>query len=57
MRAAQDLREGHVILIDGEPYRVLSVTLHSGTAQFAGIVRATPAPFAKRPANGNALVA
>ncbi|WP_447975432.1 elongation factor P [Nitrospira sp. Kam-Ns4a] len=41
MRPAQDLREGHAILLNGELYRVLSVTLHSGTGQFAGSVRAT----------------
>lgn len=41
MRAAQELREGQAILVNGELYKILSVILHSGTAQFSGTVRAT----------------
>jgi elongation factor P len=41
MRAAQELKEGQAILLNGELHKVLSIEHHSGTAKFSGIVRAT----------------
>jgi elongation factor P len=41
MLVARDVREGQVLRLDGDLYRVVSVTVHSGTAQLSGAVRAT----------------
>lgn len=41
MLAARELREGHTLRLNGDLYRVLSVTVHSGAAQLGGAVRAT----------------
>lgn len=41
MLAAREVREGQALRLDGELYRVMSVTVHAGTAQLSGSVRAT----------------
>ncbi len=41
MLVAREVREGQVLRLDGELYRVISVTVHSGAAQLSGAVRGT----------------
>jgi elongation factor P len=41
MKEAHHLKEGEVILLDGELYKVVGLTRHSGKAQFGGVIKAT----------------
>ena len=41
MKEAQDLREGDVLLLEGELYKVVGVSRHAGKAQFSGMIKAT----------------
>lgn len=41
MLTARELREGYILRLGDDLYRVVSVTHHSGTAQLGGIARAT----------------
>lgn len=41
MKTAQELREGDVLLVDGELHKVVGVSRHAGKAQFSGLVKAT----------------
>ncbi|MEM0487780.1 MAG: elongation factor P [candidate division WOR-3 bacterium] len=41
MKEAQNLREGEVIILNGELYKVVGLSRHAGKAQFSGIIKAT----------------
>ncbi len=41
MRTAQQLKDGQVVVLNGELYKVLSVIHQAGTAKFSGMIRAT----------------